>query len=108
MPSTRSTPSMPAIWAWMWTISIVSQPDFGEQALEITGSLVGCGAIDVVVVDSVAALVPKAELEGEMGDSHMGLHARLMSQAMRKLTGTVAQAPTPCLSSLIRCGRRSA
>jgi recombination protein RecA len=73
---------------------IVSQPDFGEQALEITGSLVGCGAIDVVVVDSVAALVPKAELEGEMGDSHMGLHARLMSQAMRKLTGTVARTNT--------------
>jgi recombination protein RecA len=73
---------------------IVSQPDFGEQALEITGSLVGCGAIDVVVVDSVAALVPKAELEGEMGDSHMGLHARLMSQAMRKLTGAVARTNT--------------
>ena len=73
---------------------IVSQPDFGEQALEITGSLVSCGAIDVVVVDSVAALVPKAELEGEMGDSHMGLHARLMSQAMRKLTGTVARTNT--------------
>jgi recombination protein RecA len=73
---------------------IVSQPDFGEQALEITSSLVGCGAIDVVVVDSVAALVPKAELEGEMGDSHMGLHARLMSQALRKLTGTVARTNT--------------
>ena len=73
---------------------IVSQPDFGEQALEITGSMVGCGAIDVVVVDSVAALVPKAELEGEMGDSHMGLHARLMSQALRKLTGTVARTNT--------------
>ena len=73
---------------------IVSQPDFGEQALEITNSLVSCGAIDVVVVDSVAALVPKAELEGEMGDSHMGLHARLMSQALRKLTGTVARTNT--------------
>src|ERR1700685_2952632 len=73
---------------------IVSQPDFGEQALEITGSLVSCGAIDVVVVDSVAALVPKTELEGERGDSHMGLHARLMSQAMRKLTGTVARTNT--------------
>lgn len=73
---------------------IVSQPDYGEQALEITGSMVGCGAIDVVVVDSVAALVPKAELEGEMGDSHMGLHARLMSQALRKLTGTVARTNT--------------
>src|SRR5271154_5427229 len=73
---------------------IVSQPDFGEQALEITSALVTSGGIDVVVVDSVAALVPKAELEGEMGDSHMGLHARLMSQALRKLTGTVARTNT--------------
>ena len=70
---------------------IVSQPDYGEQALEITGALVGSGGIDIAVIDSVAALVPKAELEGEMGDSHMGLHARLMSQALRKLTGTVAR-----------------
>src|SRR6185503_20571334 len=61
---------------------LVSQPDYGEQALEITGSLIASNVIDVVVVDSVAALVPKAELEGEMGDSFMGLHARLMSQAM--------------------------
>ncbi len=75
---------------------LVSQPDFGEQALEITGALVSSGGIDVVVVDSVAALVPKAELEGEMGDSFMGLHARLMSQALRKLTGAVAKANT-CL-----------
>jgi len=73
---------------------IVSQPDYGEQALEITGALVTSGGIDVAVVDSVAALVPKAELEGEMGDSHMGLHARLMSQALRKLTGTVARTNT--------------
>ena len=73
---------------------IVSQPDYGEQALEITGALIGSGAIDVAVIDSVAALVPKAELEGEMGDSHMGLHARLMSQALRKLTGTVARTNT--------------
>jgi recombination protein RecA len=73
---------------------LVSQPDTGEQALEITGALVQCGAIDVVVVDSVAALVPKAELEGEMGDSHVGLHARLMSQALRKLTGTVSKTNT--------------
>ena len=73
---------------------IVSQPDYGEQALEITGALIGSGGIDVVVVDSVAALVPKAELDGEMGDSHMGLHARLMSQALRKLTGTVARTNT--------------
>jgi recombination protein RecA len=70
---------------------LVSQPDYGEQALEITDTLVRSNAIDVVVVDSVAALVPKTELEGEMGDSHMGLHARLMSQALRKLTGTVAK-----------------
>ncbi len=73
---------------------LVSQPDCGEQALEITGGLVGSGAIDVIVVDSVAALVPKAELEGEMGDNHMGLHARLMSQALRKLTGTVSRTNT--------------
>ncbi len=71
---------------------IVTQPDHGEQALEITAALIASGAIDVVVVDSVAALVPKAEIEGEMGDSFMGLHARLMSQAMRKLTGAVARA----------------
>jgi recombination protein RecA len=73
---------------------IVSQPDYGEQALEITSALVASGGIDVVVVDSVAALVPKAELDGEMGDSHMGLHARLMSQALRKLTGVVARTNT--------------
>src|SRR5580692_8937081 len=75
---------------------LVSQPDHGEQALEITAALVQSGAIDVVVIDSVAALVPKAELEGEMGDSHMGLHARLMSQALRKLTGAVSRTNT-CL-----------
>jgi recombination protein RecA len=75
---------------------LVSQPDYGEQALEITAALVASGAVDVVVVDSVAALVPKAELDGEMGDSHMGLHARLMSQALRKLTGVVARTNT-CL-----------
>ena len=73
---------------------LISQPDSGEQALEITSALVQCGAIDVVVVDSVAALVPKAELEGEMGDNHVGLHARLMSQALRKLTGVVARTNT--------------
>jgi recombination protein RecA len=73
---------------------IVSQPDCGEQALEITNALVASGGVDVVVIDSVAALVPKAELEGEMGDSHMGLHARLMSQALRKLTGVVARTNT--------------
>src|SRR6201998_1925809 len=75
---------------------LVSQPDSGEQALEITEALVRSGAIDVLVVDSVAALVPKAELDGEMGESHMGLQARLMSQALRKLTGTVAKSRT-CL-----------
>src|SRR5580658_3976663 len=73
---------------------LVSQPDTGEQALEITAALIQSGAVDVVVVDSVAALVPKAELEGEMGDSHMGLHARLMSQALRKLTGMVSRTGT--------------
>ena len=70
---------------------LVSQPDTGEQALEITEVLVRSGAIDVLVVDSVAALVPRAEIEGEMGDSHMGLQARLMSQALRKLTGTISK-----------------
>ncbi len=75
---------------------LVSQPDYGEQALEITEALVRSNAIDVLVVDSVSALVPKAELDGEMGDSHMGLQARLMSQALRKLTGTVAKSRT-CL-----------
>src|SRR5881398_2740070 len=75
---------------------LVSQPDFAEQALEITAALVTSGSIDVLVVDSVAALVPKAELDGEMGDSHMGLQARLMSQALRKLTGIVSKSRT-CL-----------
>src|SRR6266480_1297103 len=70
---------------------LVSQPDSGEQALEIADTLVRSGAIDVLVIDSVAALVPRAELEGEMGDSHMGLHARLMSQALRKLTGSISR-----------------
>jgi len=75
---------------------LVSQPDYGEQALEITSALVSSGAVDVIVVDSVAALVPKAELEGEMGDSFVGLHARLMSQALRKLAGAVSRTNT-CL-----------
>ena len=73
---------------------LVSQPDSGEQALEIAAALIASGALDVVVIDSVAALVPKAELEGEMGDSHMGLQARLMSQALRKLTGVVGRTGT--------------
>ena len=75
---------------------LVSQPDYAEQALEITSALIASGSIDVLVVDSVAALVPKAELDGEMGDSHMGVQARLMSQAMRKLTGIVSKSNT-CL-----------
>ncbi len=73
---------------------LISQPDNGEQALEICETLVRSGALDVIVVDSVAALVPRAELEGDMGDSHMGLQARLMSQALRKLTGTVSRSNT--------------
>jgi recombination protein RecA len=73
---------------------LISQPDHGEQALEIAETLVRSGAIDVLVIDSVAALVPKAEIEGEMGDAHMGLQARLMSQALRKLTGTIARSQT--------------
>src|SRR4051812_18917128 len=73
---------------------LISQPDAGEQALEICDTLVRSGAVDVLVVDSVAALVPRAELEGEMGDSHVGLHARLMSQALRKLTGSVSKSRT--------------
>tara|TARA_A100001015_G_scaffold84804_1_gene94196 strand:+ start:1513 stop:2556 length:1044 start_codon:yes stop_codon:yes gene_type:complete len=73
---------------------LISQPDNGEQALEIADTLVGSSAIDLLVVDSVAALVPRAEIEGDMGDSHMGLHARLMSQALRKLTGSIARSNT--------------
>ena len=72
----------------------VSQPDNGEQALDITQQLVESGGIDIIVIDSVAALVPRAEIEGEMGDSHVGQHARLMSQAMRKLTGIVKKSNT--------------
>jgi recombination protein RecA len=70
---------------------IISQPDYGEQALEIVDALVRSGAVDLIVVDSVAALTPKAEIEGEMGDSHMGLQARLMSQALRKITGPISK-----------------
>jgi len=76
---------------------LISQPDYGEQALEIADALVRSGAIDVIVIDSVAALVPKAEIEGEMGDSHVGLHARLMSQALRKLTGIIAKSRTSAI-----------
>jgi len=76
---------------------LISQPDYGEQALEIADRLILSGALDVVVIDSVAALVPKSELEGEMGDSKMGLHARLMSQALRKLTATISKTNTICV-----------
>ncbi len=76
---------------------IISQPDTGEQALEITEALVRSGAIDVIVIDSVAALVPKAEIDGEMGDSHVGLQARLMSQALRKLAGVISKSSTVCI-----------
>ena len=93
-PSTRSTPATPRSSASMSTTCWFRSPTSGEQALEITEALVRSGAIDVLVVDSVAALVPKAELDGEMGDSHMGLQARLMSQALRKLTGTVSKSRT--------------
>src|SRR4030081_1964272 len=76
---------------------LISQPDTGEQALEIVEVLVRSGAVDVIVIDSVAALVPKAEIEGEMGDSHMGLQARLMSQALRKLTAAISQTKTTAI-----------
>src|ERR1700741_3701619 len=76
---------------------LISQPDNGEQALEIADHLIRSGAIDIIVIDSVAALVPKSELEGEMGDSKMGLHARLMSQALRKLTATISKTNTICI-----------
>ena len=92
--STSNTRSIP-VYAQKLGVDVdnllVSQPDYGEQALEITDALIASGSIDVLVVDSVAALVPKAELDGEMGDSFMGVQARLMSQAMRKLTGIVSK-----------------
>ncbi len=87
---------------------MVSQPDSGEQALEIAEILIRSAALDIVVIDSVAALVPKAELDGEMGDAHVGLQARLMSQALRKLTGVVSQQPRPRSCSSTRSARRSA
>ena len=86
---------------------LVSQPDTGEQALEITELLIRSGALDIVAVDSVAALVPKAEIEGEMGDSHVGLQARLMSQALRKLAGTLNRTDTICIfTNQLRVQRR--
>jgi len=90
--------SLDPIWAKRLGVDtdnlLISQPDCGEEALEITDTLVRSGALDLIVIDSVAALVPRAELEGEMGDSHMGLHARLMSQALRKLTANVSRSRT--------------
>ncbi|HEY8807573.1 MAG TPA: recombinase RecA [Candidatus Limnocylindria bacterium] len=90
--------ALDAAWARICGVNtdelLISQPDNGEQALEIADTLVRSGAVDLVVIDSVAALVPKAEIEGEMGDSHMGLQARLMSQALRKITGTVSKTKT--------------
>jgi recombination protein RecA len=97
-PSTRSTPTYASKLGVDIDDLLVSQPDNGEQALEIVEVLVRSGAVDVVVVDSVAALVPRAEIEGEMGDAQMGLQARLMSQALRKLTG--ASSPVEDLPDL--------
>jgi recombination protein RecA len=94
MPNMPWTPVMPRKLGVNCDELLVSQPDTGEQALEIADMLVRSGAIDVMVIDSVAALVPRAEIEGEMGDSHMGLQARLMSQALRKLTGTIGKTMT--------------
>ena len=87
---------MPSVSAWINNLWI-AQPDNGEQALDIAEQLINSGAIDVLVVDSVAALTPKAEIEGEMGDKNVGLHARLMSQAMRKLTGSISRTRTCCI-----------
>ena len=75
----------------------ISQPDNGEQGLEIAETMVRSGAVDIIIVDSVAALVPKTEIEGDMGDSHVGLHARLMSQALRKLTGIIGKSSCRCV-----------
>ncbi len=94
-PSTRSTPSYAQKLGVNLDDLLVSQPDTGEQALEITDTLVRSGAVDVIVIDSVAALTPRAEIEGEMGDSLPGLQARLMSQALRKLTASISKSKTP-------------
>ena len=94
MPSTPWISPMPEISGWMLTVSWYRQPDTGEQALDIAEILVRSGAIDALVIDSVAALVPKAEIEGDMGDHHVGLQARLMSQALRKLTATISKSHT--------------
>ena len=90
MPSTRSTCTYARKLGVKTDELLVCQPDYGEQALEIADMLVRSGAVDIIVIDSVAALVPKAEIEGDMGDSHVGLQARLMSQALRKLTGSLS------------------
>ncbi|OGG15108.1 recombinase RecA [Candidatus Gottesmanbacteria bacterium RIFCSPHIGHO2_01_FULL_39_10] len=93
--------ALDAVWAEKIGVKLddllISQPDTGEQALEITETLISSGGIDIIVIDSVAALVPRAEIEGEMGDSMMGLQARLMSQALRKLTGVISKSKTVCL-----------
>ena len=94
MPNMRSIRSTPESLAWALDDLLISQPDTGEQALEITDTLVRSGAIDVLVVDSVAALTPRAEIEGEMGDVQPGLQARLMSQALRKLTASISRSNT--------------
>ena len=99
----RSIPSMPSELGVNLNELLISQPDTGEQALEITETLVRSSAVDVLVIDSVAALVPKAEIEGDMGDAHVGLQARLMSQALRKLTGAIADRKSASSSS-ISCG----
>ena len=91
MQSMRWTPSMRKNIGVDIDNLYISQPDNGEQALEITETMVRSGAVDIIIVDSVAALVPKAEIEGDMGDSHVGLQARLMSQALRKLTGIISK-----------------
>ena len=96
MPSTRSIRNTRASWVWTWIICWCRSRTTASRRSRLPAALIASGAIDVVVVDSVAALVPRAELEGEMGDSHMGLHARLMSQALRKLTATVSRTNT-CL-----------
>ena len=101
-PSTRSTSATRASSASSVEDLLISQPDNGEQALEIAETLVRSGAIDVLVIDSVAALVPRAEIEGDMGDPQMGLQARLMSQALRKLTGDHRQVAAPSSSSSTR------
>ena len=96
-PSTRSTPTTRRRSGVDTDALLVSQPDTGEQALEIADMLVRSGALDIIVIDSVAALVPRAEIEGEMGDSHVGLQARLMSQALRKITGALSNSNTTAI-----------